>query len=129
MRPQQHFPSAHGQVAMDQAEQHQPHAVTDVEPIQAFHIVISLEIRRATCFIAVSSCPSVGLNLRVEERVRQMHATEEHDDRSTRANQDSRDHSSSPCRLTCDGESLNLLAFSQNDMAWYALPKNIEKEI
>ena len=31
MRPQQHIPSAQRQVAIDQAEQHQTHAVTDVD--------------------------------------------------------------------------------------------------
>src|SRR5215469_14100037 len=37
-----------------------------LKPIQAFHIVISPEMRGATCFIVVSNCPWEGLNLWVK---------------------------------------------------------------
>jgi len=38
-----------------------------LKPIQAFHIVISPEMRGATCFIVVSNCPWEGLNLWVKK--------------------------------------------------------------
>src|SRR5947207_4473940 len=65
-----------------------------LKPIQPFHIVISTEIRGATCFIAVSNCLSEGAELVSKECVCQMYAAEERHDCSRRANQDSRDHRS-----------------------------------
>lgn len=89
---------AHGEVTINQAEQHQPHDVTHVEPDPGFphrHTTVDAwcNLLHRRFQLSLGSAELVG-----EDRVRQMQAGKEQHDRSTGSNQDSRDHGSSPIR-------------------------------
>src|SRR5215469_3108773 len=86
----------HGQVTINKAEQHQAHAVTDVEPDPGLP---HRRTTRDTWHNALHRRLQLSFDrseLVREERVREMHAAEEQDDRSTSDNQGSRDHNFRP---------------------------------